>query len=96
MATYLSLLNWTDQGIRNVKDAPGRIDNAKKAFQGAGAELKAWYLAMGAYDMVLLAEAPDDETVAKIILSLGALGNVRSQTMRLFSEADFRNKLCPK
>jgi uncharacterized protein with GYD domain len=96
MATYLSLLRWTDQGIRNVKDTPTRIDNAKKAFQGAGAEMKAWYLAMGSYDMAVLTEAPDDETFAKIILGLGSLGNVRSETMRLFSEADFRNKLCPK
>jgi uncharacterized protein with GYD domain len=96
MPTYLSLLRYTDQGIRNIKDSPTRIDNAKKAFQSAGAEMKAWYLALGTYDIVVLTEAPDDETVARIILSLGALGNVRTETMRLFSEADFRNKLCPK
>ena len=90
MATYVSLVRYTDQGIRNVKESPSRLDATKKAFQAAGAELKQFYLAMGRYDIVFVAEAPDDETVARIALSLGSLGNVRSETMRVFSEPEFR------
>ena len=90
MATYVSLMHFTEQGIRNIKESPSRLDAAKKAFQAAGGELKQFYLAMGEYDMVLVSEAPDDETVARIALSLGSLGNVRTQTMRVFSEAEYR------
>ncbi len=90
MATYISLVHYTDQGIRSIKDSANRLDSAKKAFQAAGGELKQFYLAMGQYDIVIIAEAPDDEAVARITLSLGALGNVRTQTMRVFPEGEFR------
>ncbi len=90
MATYVSLIRYTEQGIRNIKESPNRLDAAKKLFQAAGGELKQFYLAMGKYDIVLVAEAPDDETVARITLSLGALGNVRTETLRVFNEGEFR------
>src|SRR6266511_406445 len=90
MATYVSLMHFTEQGIRNIKESPSRLDAAKKVFQGAGGELKQFYLAMGKYDIVIVAEAPDDEAVARITLSLGALGNVRTQTMRVFTEGEYR------
>ncbi len=90
MATYISLVRYTEQGIRNIKDGPARLENAKKLFQSVGGELKQFYLAMGRYDIVLVAEAPDDEAVARIALTLGALGNVRTETMRVFNEAEFR------
>ncbi|HZZ83939.1 MAG TPA: GYD domain-containing protein [Anaeromyxobacteraceae bacterium] len=90
MATYVCLLNYTDQGIRNIKEGPNRLDMAKKAFQSAGAELKQFYLAIGQYDMVIVAEAPDDETVARVVLGIGSLGNVRTQTLRVFAEPEFR------
>jgi uncharacterized protein with GYD domain len=90
MATYISLLRYTDQGIRNIKESASRLDAAKKAFQAAGGELKQFYLAMGEYDIVIVSEAPDDETVARITLTLGSLGNVRTQTMRVFPESEFR------
>jgi uncharacterized protein with GYD domain len=90
MATYVSLVRYTEQGIRSVKESPARLDAAKKLFQAAGGELKQFFLAMGKYDIVIIAEAPDDETVARITLSLGALGNVRTETLRLFTEAEFR------
>ena len=90
MATYISLIHYTEQGIRNIKEGPHRLDATKKAFQAAGAEIKAFYLAMGRYDVVLVSEAPDDETVAKLALGLGALGNVRSETLRVFTEPEFR------
>jgi uncharacterized protein with GYD domain len=90
MATYVSLVRYTDQGIRNVKESPTRLDAAKKLFQAAGGEIKQFYLAMGRYDILIVAEAPDDEAVARITLSLGALGNVRTETLRVFTEGEFR------
>jgi uncharacterized protein with GYD domain len=90
MPTYVTLLHYTDQGVRNIKESPNRVDAAKKAFQAAGGELKQFYLAMGRYDAVLVGELPDDETSARIALTFGALGNVRTETMRVFTEGEFR------
>jgi len=93
MPTYISLGNWTEQGIRTVKDAAKRIDAAKKMMKDAGGELKAFYMTMGTYDLVTIAEAPNDEVVAKILLTIGGLGNVRTTTLRAFSEAETRKIL---
>ncbi len=90
MPTYVSLFRFTDQGIRNIKEGPARLDAAKKAFQAAGAELKQFYLLMGQYDVLVIAEAPDDETAAKIALALGSLGNVRTETFKAFPESEYR------
>jgi len=90
MPTYVSLLHYTDQGIRNIKDGPARLDAAKKALQAAGGELKHFFLMMGQYDILLVVEAPNDETVGKFTLATGALGNVRTETCRAFSESEFR------
>lgn len=90
MATYIVLLNYTDQGIRNVKDSPNRLDAAKKALADLGGEFKEFYLAMGAYDLVAIVEAPSDEVVAKFALLVGSQGNVRTTTLKVFSEADYR------
>ena len=90
MATYLLLLNYTDQGIRNIKESPKRVDAARALARKHGAELKEFYLTMGAYDIVTVVEAPSDEAVAKFVLATGALGNVRSTTLKAFPEAEFR------
>lgn len=90
MATYISLVKYTDQGIRSIKESPSRLDAAKRAFQAAGGELKAWYLAMGRYDAIVIAEGPDDETAAKLALGIAAQGNLRTETLRVFTEAEFR------
>ena len=90
MATYIVLFQYTEQGAHNIKESPARIDAARKAFQAMGAELKAWFLTMGQYDGVVIAEAPDDETVAKLALATGALGNIRTETLRAFTEDEFR------
>jgi uncharacterized protein with GYD domain len=90
MATYVSLIHFTDQGIRNIKEGPARLDAAKKAYQAAGGELKAFYLSLGRYDAVIIGEGPSDEATATLALSLGSLGNVRSETMRVFTEAEYR------
>jgi len=90
MATYLCLVNWTTHGIENVKESPKRLEDAKKAFKDAGANLKEFYLTMGEYDMVCIAEAPDDTTIAKLLLRLGARGSVRTTTLRAFNEKEYK------
>ena len=90
MATYISLLRYTQQGIEKVKDSPSRLDTAKQVFRSMGAEIKSCYLVTGQYDLVTIAEAPNEETMAKIMLALGSKGNVRSETFRAFTEDEFR------
>jgi uncharacterized protein with GYD domain len=84
------LLRYTDQGIEQIKEAPGRVEAARQAFRAMGAELKSFHLLMGAYDGVLFAEIPDEETAGKIALALGSLGNVRTETLRAFTEGEYR------
>ena len=90
MPTYISMLRYTQQGITSAKNAPARIDAAKEAYRKVGGELKSIFLTMGQYDLVVIAEMPNDETVARMALALGAQGNIRSETMRAFTEAEFR------
>ncbi|HEV2017362.1 MAG TPA: GYD domain-containing protein [Gemmatimonadaceae bacterium] len=90
MPTYISLLRYTQQGISSAKNAPSRIDAAKEAYKKAGGELKAIYLTMGQYDLVAIAEMPNDEAVARMALGMGMQGNIRSETMRAFTETEFK------
>lgn len=90
MPTYISLLRLTQQGIEKIKESPARLDSAKIAFKSLGAELKEFYLVTGAYDIVIISEAPNDEVVAKLALSIGAQGNVRTETLRAFKEDEYR------
>lgn len=90
MATYIGLLNWTDEGIRNVKDSPSRLDGAKAAIKAAGGEMTSFYMTMGQYDMVGVIEAPDDATFAKIMLAISSQGTIRSATLKAFSEDEYK------
>lgn len=90
MATYIILINYTQQGMQNIKQSPERLDAARNAFKAMGGDLGQWYLTMGEYDAVIVGEAPDDETVARLLLSVGSLGNVRTQTLRAFTEDEYR------
>ena len=90
MAKYILLANWTDQGIRNVKESPNRLDAARAAAQQLGAELTDFYMTMGSYDMAAIIEAPSDSVMARFALTLGSTGNVRSTTLKAFSESDYR------
>ena len=90
MPTYISLVNYTDQGIRNVKDSPKRLDAAKKLLKTLGGEVKDFYLAMGTYDLIIVVEAPNDEAMAKFALALASTGNVRTTTLKAFPEAEYR------
>ncbi len=91
MATYVMLLNYTDLGIRNVKDSPDRLDAAKALAQKLGGEFKQTYLTLGAYDLVAVLELPDDAAAAKFGLTISALGNVRTTTLKAFTEAEYRD-----
>ena len=90
MPTYIALMNWTADGIQQVKDSPKRLDAGRKAFKKLGVKLKDTYLTMGRYDLVCILEAPDDETFAKAMLTLGAKGATRTETLKAFNEAEYR------
>ncbi|MBI4282711.1 MAG: GYD domain-containing protein [Chloroflexi bacterium] len=91
MPSYLSLINWTDQGIRSVKDSPTRLDAVKQAARDAGGRVIFFYLTMGQYDIATLVELPSDEVAARFLLTLGSQGNVRSTTLKAFTEQEYRN-----
>jgi uncharacterized protein with GYD domain len=88
MPTYVTLLNWTDQGIRNFKDTAKRADVFEAATQRLGARLKEIYWTVGPYDATAVVEAPDDETATAVFLQLGEVGNVRTTTLRAFDEQE--------
>lgn len=88
MATFISLVNFTQQGIRDFKDSPDRAAKFKSMAEKVGAKVKEVYWTIGPYDVVVVMEAPDDETAAAVMLGLGSLGNVRTQTMRAFNSSE--------
>jgi uncharacterized protein with GYD domain len=90
MPIYINLVSWTDQGIKNIKEAPQRIDAFKKTVQAAGGKLTDFYLTMGKYDLVTIINAPNDEAIANIVLSTGSKGSVRTETLKAFTEDQFR------
>ncbi len=95
MATFISLLNFTEKGIRSFKDSPARADIFTSMAKKAGVKVKEIYWTIGAYDIVLVLEAPDDETIAAVMLGLGSVGNVRSNTLRGFNAAEMK-EIIPK
>ncbi|MFF4017879.1 GYD domain-containing protein [Streptomyces sp. NPDC001843] len=88
MPTFIALLNWTDQGVRNYKDTAKRAEAFGAAVQKLGAELVDIYWTVGAYDLVAVVEAPDDETATAALLQLGGVGNVRTSTLRAFGREE--------
>ena len=90
MSTYFVLLNWTDQGVKNIKDSPKRVDAAKKAVKDIGGEVKSFYMLQGIYDAVLILEMPNDGALAKFLLNICSLGNVRTTTLRAYPETEYR------
>ena len=93
MPTYIAMLKWTPQGLQNVKQSPSRLDAGRKAFEAADAKLKDFYMVMGQYDMMFVAEAPDDATLAKAVLNLTSKGNVQTETLRAFTEDEYKKIL---
>lgn len=88
MATYVVLANFTDQGVKNVKDTTKRADAFKELAKSKGANVKEIYWTLGQYDIVATVEAPDDVTMTALGLTLAKGGNVRTQTLRAFSPVD--------
>jgi len=95
MATYLMLGQFTDQGIRNVKETVGRAESVKQAAAKVGARVKEVYWTLGQYDVATIVEAPDDAVLSAFLLSVGMLGNVRTQCVRAFS-ADEMGRILEK
>jgi uncharacterized protein with GYD domain len=93
MAKYVSLLQFTDQGIRSIKDTVKRAAAATAEAEKMGAKITEAFWTMGAYDVVILMDAPDDETASAFAAKLGSLGNVKTQTMRAFGRQEMENIL---
>ena len=90
MPTYIAMLKWTPQGLRDIKQSPSRLEAARKGFEGAGVRMKDFYMVSGQYDMLAIIEAPDYPTVAKAILSSVSQGSITSETCRAFTETEYR------
>ena len=90
MATFITLLRWTQQGASNVKDSPKRLDAGREEFKKLGVEIKNTWMTMGRYDLICVIEGPDDETVARALLTLGSQGNVQTETMKAWTEDEYR------
>lgn len=93
MATYIVLTTFTEQGIRGIKETTKRADAVKEAARKFGVTAKEFYWTLGTYDVVVVFEAPDDASMTALGLAIGALGNVRTQTMRAFSRDEMNGIL---
>ena len=90
MTTYVCLANWTQKGIESVKESPERLDAAREAFEEQGVTLRDFYMTVGQYDFVMTLEATDDAALAKSLLAVAQVGNVRTTTLRAFAEDEYR------
>ncbi|HJZ56522.1 MAG TPA: GYD domain-containing protein [Gemmataceae bacterium] len=93
MATFITTVRFTEQGLKNIRDTRKRSEAFQAAAQKRGAKVKDVYWALGAFDGVLIFDAPDDETAAGLMLELAALGNVQTQTARAFTAAEMEKIL---
>ena len=89
MPTYITLYKLTDQGIKNIKDAPERVEEAIKGFESMGGKLIGFFAVMGEYDYVAIGEIPSDESAMAFALGLGSGGNVRSTSLKAFNKEEF-------
>ena len=90
MGKYILLVNWTDQGIRNIKDSAKRLDAGLALAKQQGCVYENFFMTMSSFDMITVIEAPDDETLAKHVLAVGSGGNLRTTTLKAFPEASYR------
>ena len=93
MPTYISLMSYTDQGIKNIKDSPKRLEATKKALKQLGGEVKAYYMTQGGYDGVLVFDVPNEMALTTFLLKTGAAGNVRTTSLRAFPEEEFKKHI---
>ena len=89
METYISFMKLTEQGIRDVKNFPQRLEAGTKALEAAGGKMTGFYAVMGEYDYVAISEGPNAEAAMAVLLALGAAGNVRTVTQRAFTAEEF-------
>ncbi len=87
LSNFVILGNWTDQGIKNVAAAPERMKATRKMVEKAGGKVQL-YMTMGQYDFVMLVEIPKDEDMAAILLCVGSMGNIRTRTLKAWTEAE--------
>jgi uncharacterized protein with GYD domain len=87
--TYIILFNLTDKGMKDIKNAPNRIEAAVKILEAMGGKMLGFYATMGGYDYVTIGEMPNDEAAMSFLLTLGSLGNVKSKTLRAFPQKEF-------
>ena len=90
MATYVVLIDWTEQGVANFKDSVDRYEAARGRFDDMGVTFKDSYWTLGAHDLVVTVDAPDDETLAAALLALASQGNLRTTTLRAFTADEMR------
>jgi uncharacterized protein with GYD domain len=90
MPSYLAMCNWTEQGVKDVKNSPARLEAAKAAATAANSRIVFFYMLMGEYDFAILLEAPSDEVASKFLLNTAVLGNIRSTTMKAFTEDEYK------
>ena len=88
MATFISLVNWTDQGIRNVKDTVQRYERGEEIANKYGVSNEHIYWTVGPYDMVFIAQAPDEESITAYLLEIGSAGNLRTTTLRAYDREE--------
>ena len=93
METYIILGTYTREGATKIKEAPDRIEGVRKGVEAAGGKFIGWYLTMGQYDFVAIVQSPDAATAARSLLAVGGQGAVRTQTLRAFTEAEFKDLL---
>ncbi|MAG97848.1 MAG: GYD family protein [Rhodospirillaceae bacterium] len=91
MPTYVVFADYTNKGIANIKDAPDRLDAVRKLVADHGGEVKAFYLMLGDHDIMTIIDAPNDDTAAKLLLTIGGEGNVRTKSYKAFEEDEFRS-----
>lgn len=90
MATYVVLLDWTEQGVGSFKDSVDRYEAAERLFEGVGVRFRDVYWTLGSHDIVSIIDAPDAETLAAALLRLSSQGNLRTTTLRAFSAEEMR------
>jgi uncharacterized protein with GYD domain len=90
MAKYISLVKYTGKGVENIKESPNRLDAVKQLCESMGAKVEGFYLTMGRYDIIIIIEAPDPETAAKILLTVTSKGSVSTETLTAFPEDEYR------
>ena len=93
MPTYVTLMKWTEQGIKDIKSTVDRSEQARQAIEQMGGRMSTIYWTQGAYDIVAIADFPDEETATAFLLSIGKLGNLRTETLRAFSAEEMRRIL---